>query len=154
MRKVLTPTNGDPSTSIDSSASMVGAAFSGEAMTSGGGVNGSSSASTIVGCALFPFVLVTDGESIGSDGGVWRDDEGGEEVIGGARLALAVDDGACVDGLDGAAPFLGAPKNAASVVCLVLPMSAMWTDTSCNNASRKEVASRDELDHTSVRARV
>lgn len=61
---------------------------------------------------------------MGSDGGVFRDDDGGEEVTGGARLALDDDAGAGVGGLTGAGPFFGTPKKDASVVCLVLRMLA------------------------------
>lgn len=73
----------------------------------------------MTGCAFLALVLGTKGESMGSDGGVLRDDEGGDEVNGGARPALA-DAGAGVGGLAGAGPFLGTPKKDASVVCLVL----------------------------------
>jgi hypothetical protein len=100
-------------------ASTTRAAFLGEA---GGGVSGSSSASTMVG----PFFarLGREGESMGSDGGVLSDDDGGDDVTGGAGGAggARLLDGAGVGGL-GAGPFLGAPKKEASVVCLVLGMS-------------------------------
>lgn len=102
--------------------------FFGE-LSGGGGLRGSSSSSTIITSGFLTFLALPaafTGESMGSEGGVCKDDGGGDDDCGGG-FDLTADDaalalGACLGAAAafGAAPAFGAPKKLARVDCFML----------------------------------